>query len=98
MPFISAACQSRLPSLAPPLVDFSGERNPDLPLGTQPGEMVEQHLVRVPRALLMDVVGMDVKSDQAMFLGDESDLSFLQLDRIIVQNMEERVVLCRGQR
>src|SRR5437867_3644553 len=60
--------------------------------------MVEQRLVRLPRALLMDVVGMDVKTDQTMFLGDESDLSFPQFDRIIVQNMEERVVLCRCQR
>ena len=41
---------------------------------------------------------MDDETGETMVLGNEGDLPLPEIDRIVVQDMEERVVLRRGQR
>src|SRR5437667_5740022 len=60
--------------------------------------MVQQRPIRVSRPPLRHVVGMDQKTHQAMSLRDESNLSLPEIYRVLVEDVEERVILRRGQR
>src|SRR3989441_859002 len=88
--------RSHLASFPPPLIDFPRKSDPEEAVGAQLGETAQQCLIRFSRSVLNYIVGMNEKAHQAMLLGDESDLSPPELNRVVVQDVEERVVLhCR---
>ena len=97
-PSFSVSHDLHLAPFPPPLIDFAGKGDPECALGAQLREVIQQRLVCVSRPLFDDVVRVDDKTRQAMFLGDQGDLPFPEINRVVVQNVEEQIVLRGGQR
>src|SRR5204863_6071862 len=88
LPPISTANQFQLASLAPPLIHFSRESHPNLSLGTQLGKIGQQGFVGFLRERLPKVVGVKDEAGQTVFLKDQSDLAYPQVNRMLLQDMK----------
>ena len=92
-PAAAAANQSQGASLAPPFVDFSREGEPDVTLGANLAEVLQKLSIYGLWSFLDDIVGMNEKTDQSVSCSHHFDFALPQGDRVVLQNVEERVVL-----
>src|SRR5215469_3384866 len=97
MTFDAPACavldKSHLRSFSPPPVDFSGKGHPDTIVLLQSSEIVEQGLVHLALSCFEDIVGMDDEIHETMVLHDQGDLLLPPVERIVVENVKQGVVL-----
>src|SRR5215472_3698551 len=97
-PLLATAYKAHLTSLPPPLVHFSREGEPNLLVVAQLREMPEQLDVSFPGSLFDDVIGMHDKANETVLLFDDLDLLFPQVGGVTVQDVEQPIVLRRGDR
>src|SRR5207253_9720355 len=97
-PSTSVANDFHLASLPPPTIHLAGKGNPHLPLLTHLSEMLHESLIGRSGPFLDDVVRMNEKAGQAVLLCDGGDLPLPQLDRVVVQDVEQGIILDRRER
>ena len=85
-------------SLPPPSVDFARLCNPYAPLVSKLTEISQESFVRLPFPAADDVVGMDDEAHQAVIFHDEFRLPLPQVNRVVSQDVKQRIVLRRGDR
>src|SRR2546425_13318728 len=80
-------------SLSPPAIDLTGSRNPNAFLAPQICQVRQQSPVNslFPRAA--NVIRMHNKTDQTVLLHYQIDLLLPQIDRIVIENVEQCIVL-----
>src|SRR5437660_10178852 len=88
LPPISTANQFHLASLAPPLIHFPRESHPNLSLATQLGKIGQQGFVGLLSERLPKVVRVKDEAGQTVFLKDQSDLAYPQVNRMLLQDMK----------
>src|SRR5262245_55924674 len=93
--FVPVADDSHFAALPPPRVDLAGEGHPDSALPAQLREMLQESPVRGLRLLLDDVVGMDQQTGQTVSFHNGVELVSPNINRVVVQDVEQRVVLGR---
>src|ERR1017187_3678167 len=69
---------------------------PNVPLSSYVCQISEQCFVGLTGTRTRDVIGMHDEADQAVLLHDFIDLPLPQLNRIIIKNVKQRVVLDRS--
>src|SRR5262249_44847908 len=85
-------------SIAPPGVDLGWQCHPNpVPLA-KVGQIRQEFLIDMAFARADQVVGMDDDADQTMVGGNQLNLCPPQLDRIVAEDMKQRVVLSGRQR
>src|SRR5205823_10886711 len=84
--------------VAPPAVDVDRQGDPQGSIGAQPREVGQQFAINGSRVRLGEVVGMRDEARQAILLADDVDLLLPKIDRIVPQDVKERVVLNGRQR
>src|SRR5438445_13373784 len=92
-PSTSVANDFHLASLSPPTIHLAGKGNPHLPLLAHLSEMLQEGLIGRSGPFLDDVVRMNEKAGQAVFLRDGGDLSLPQFDRVVVHDVQKGKLL-----
>src|ERR1700685_3535348 len=85
--------QVHLAPLSPPIGNIPWEGIPDVALSQQVTQMTEQGLVSILLTLFHDVVGVNDEANQPVILPNQGDLLFPQVDRVVIENLKECVVL-----
>jgi hypothetical protein len=88
---------THLAALAPPGIDIPRKRDPKTVVGQLLLQMLKERSVCRLTSFIPDVIGMNDETDEAVLLPDHRDLTLPEIDRIGVEDVEERVVLRRSQ-
>jgi hypothetical protein len=86
-----------LASIPPPRADLSRQSQPHIPLACKCSPERQAFGVGLACFLFDHVVRVDDEADQAGALQDQVDLCLPSVDGEVARNMEERVILRRGQ-
>src|SRR5688572_10406057 len=94
-PAVCVADQRHLTPISPPAVDLTGQRDPEV--------MPIAAFVQIPQQLDVDVtfpstgnvIRMRDHADESVVAADQVDLLLPQINRVVVEDVEERVVLDR---
>src|SRR6266478_2059913 len=90
--------ECHLHPLSPPIVHLARDGYPDFLLGAQLGQERKECLVSAPLSSANDVVRMDDEVHQSVLFHDQIDLLLPQIYRIVIQDVEQRIVLGCGDR
>src|ERR1700733_6490593 len=98
LPALTFSDQLHLTSSTPPVIEFARECGPDLVSRDYLSEIVQQRFVDFARARVDQVIGVSNEAHQPVSFTDELKLRFPEIDRVIIQYLEDRVVLARSER
>src|SRR5258707_861870 len=90
--------QLHLAPLSPPATPFPRKNCPDLFVSNNLSHVMEQRLINVAFPPLRKVIRVGNKTHQSVSSPDESQLFLPKLQRIVIQNMKERIILSGSER
>src|ERR1700737_798835 len=97
-PGIASRRQTHLTSGPPPVVDLRWKGSPNFFIFNQLSQISEQRFINSARASLNQIIRMGNKAHQPVSLTQERQLLLPKIYRIVVENMEERIILGGGER
>jgi hypothetical protein len=90
--------QPHLASSSPPVVHIPWAGNPKICVAPQVSEMSKKGRICFSGAGLYNVIGMDDEVRRAVIFENQLNLLFPEVRRVLLQNVEQRVVLRYGHR
>src|SRR6478672_10766648 len=92
-PSVARRYKRHLVSVSPPCVNLARKGKPQPVTIAKFGQMAKQIDVHVALATANHVIRMRDDADQPVVLADQANLLFPQRDRVVVQDVKQRVVL-----
>src|SRR5258708_13322465 len=97
-PAVTTWYQLHLAPRSPPAIHFSRQNCPDLFVSNNLSQVIEQRLINVAFPPLRKVIRVGNKTHHSVSSPDESQLFLPKVQRIVIQNMKERIILSGSER